>query len=315
LNSAAQTIPDEQRSTLGVASAPSSFNQDTPPAAESLAADLGALPVTVIEARPGWQIVNFKEIWRYRELLVFLTWRDIKVRYKQTVLGALWALLQPLATMIVFVMFLGNVAGISSHETPYPLFVLAGTIAWTFFANAVSSAGSSVVGGQNLVTKVYFPRLIIPMGAVGAGLVDFLVACGLYAVIMAWYGVMPSWNIFLAPLIFLFLALAALGVGTLLAALTVAYRDFRYVVPFGVQLWMFATPCIYMEAEQVVGPNGQTWLPLNPAYGLIYNFRQCLLGGPLNIYALWVSAAVSVVLLVVGCMYFRKVERSFADII
>jgi len=316
LNSAAETVPDSQIGPIppaGETPARPLASQDPPCPAEADGQD--DLPLTVIEARPGWQIVNFRELWRYRELLVFLTWRDIKVRYKQTVLGALWALLQPLATMIVFVMFLGNVAGITTHQTPYPLFVLAGTIAWTFFANAVSTAGSSVVGSQNLVTKVYFPRLIIPMGAVGAGLVDFVVACGLYAVVMAWYGLVPGWNILLAPLIFLFLAIAALGVGTLLAALTVAYRDFRYVVPFGVQLWMFATPCIYMQSEIVVGPNGQTWLPLNPAYGLIYNFRQCLLGGPLDTYALWVSAAVSVALLVVGCMYFRRVERSFADII
>jgi len=316
LNSAAETVPDSQIGPIPpVSETPARplTAQDPPCPAEADGQD--DLPLTVIEARPGWQIVNFRELWRYRELLVFLTWRDIKVRYKQTVLGALWALLQPLATMIVFVMFLGNVAGITSSESPYPLFVLAGTIAWTFFANAVSSAGSSVVGSQNLVTKVYFPRLIIPMGAVGAGLVDFVVACGLYAVVMAWYGLVPGWNILLAPLIFLFLAIAALGVGTLLSALTVAYRDFRYVVPFGVQLWMFATPCIYIQAEQIVGPRGHAWLPLNPAYGLIYNFRQCLLGGPLDTYALWVSAAVSVALLVVGCMYFRRVERSFADII
>jgi lipopolysaccharide transport system permease protein len=318
LNSAAETAPDLQRAPSplpgGAAAAP--FPGQGPPApAEPTAAAQDDLPETVIEARPGWHIVNFKEVWRYRELLVFLTWRDIKVRYKQTVLGALWALLQPLATMIVFVLFLGNVAGITTHETPYPLFVLAGTIAWTFFANAVTTAGSSIVGSQNLVTKVYFPRLIIPMGAVGAGLVDFLVACALYGVVMAWYGLVPGWGIILAPLIFLFLVIAALGVGTLLAALTVAYRDFRYVVPFGVQLWMFATPCIYIQSEQIVGPRGQAWLPLNPAYGLIYNFRQCLLGGPLDIYALWVSAAVSVGLLVLGCMYFRRVERSFADVI
>jgi lipopolysaccharide transport system permease protein len=273
------------------------------------------LPVTVIERRPGWQIVDLRELWRYRELLFFLTWRDIKVRYKQTVLGAAWAVLQPLATMVVFTLFLGRVAGISSGDTPYPLFVFAGLLPWTFFANAIGSASQSIVGNQNLVTKIYFPRLIIPMGAVGAGLVDFLVAFGMLAVMMVYYAVLPGWGVLLVPLIALMLVIAALGVGTLLSALTVAYRDFRYVVPFSIQLWMFATPCIYLDADTVVGPRGQALRPLNPAYGLILNFRQAMFGGPLDWYALGVSSAVSVALLVLGCLYFRRVERSFADII
>ncbi len=273
------------------------------------------LPVTVIERRPGWRFFNLAELWRYRELLGFLTWRDIKVRYKQTVLGAAWAILQPLATMAVFTMFLGRVAGISTGDVPYPLFVFAGLLTWTFFANSVTNAGQSIVGNQNLVTKVYFPRLIIPMSAIGTGLVDFLIAFGMLIVLMICYGSALSWSILLTPVIFLFLAIAALGVGTLLAALTVAYRDFRYVVPFGVQLWMFATPTIYLPVENIVGPRGQALLPLNPAYGLIYNFRQAMLGGALDWYALSVSVSVSLALLVVGCLYFRRVERSFADII
>ena len=274
------------------------------------------LPLTVIERRPSWQIVDLRELWRYHELLFFLTWRDVKVRYKQTVLGAAWAVLQPLATMIVFAVFLGRMAGISEQIEHYALFVFAGMLPWTFFANALSSAGNSVIGNNNLVTKVYFPRLIIPMSAVGAGLVDFAVAFVMLAVMILFTpGVMPGWGLLLLPLIVLLLVVAALGIGTLLAALTVAYRDFRYVVPFGVQLWMFATPCIYLNAAQVVGPRGQMALPLNPAYGLILNFRQAALGDPLDWYALAVSAAVSVALLLVGCMYYRRVERSFADII
>ena len=273
------------------------------------------LPVTIIERRPGWQIVNLREFWRFRELLFFLTWRDIKVRYKQTVLGAAWAVLQPAATMVVFVLFLGRVGGIADNIENYSLFVFAGLLPWTFFANAISSGGQSVVGSQNLVTKVYFPRLIIPMGAVGAGLVDFGIAFGMFLLMLPFYRIWPSWNMLLVPMIVLILVIAALGVGTLLSALTVAYRDFRYVVPFSVQLWMFATPCIYLDAVSVVGPRGTALLPLNPAYGLIHNFRQAMLGGPLDWYGLSVSTSVSIALLLVGCLYFRRVERGFADII
>jgi lipopolysaccharide transport system permease protein len=288
---------------------------ETEPVANPFTPSADDLPLTIIERRPGWQIVNLRELWRYHELLFFLTWRDVKVRYKQTVLGAAWAVLQPLATMVVFVLFLGRVGGIADNIRNYSLFVFAGLLPWTFFANAISSAGQSVVGSQNLVTKVYFPRLIIPMGAVGAGLVDFVITFAMLLVMMPFYHVWPSWNMLLAPLILLVLIIAALGVGTLLSALTVAYRDFRYVVPFSVQLWMFATPCIYLDAATVVGPRGTILLPLNPAYGLIHNFRQAMLGKPFDWYALSVSSAMSVALLLVGCLYFRRVERNFADII
>ena len=272
-------------------------------------------PVTVITRRPGWQIVDFAELWRYRELLYFLTWRDVKVRYKQTVLGAAWAIIQPLATMVVFSLFLGRVAAEASSDIPYPLFVLAGLVPWTFFSNAMSTAGQSVVGNQNLVTKVYFPRLFIPMGAVGAGAVDFVISFGLILLAMLCFDMLPGWTIVLVPLLFLGLMIAALGVGTLLSALTVAYRDFRYVVPFMVQLWMFATPSIYLQADSELGSLSQLVLPLNPAYGLIANFRVAVLGGTFDLYSLAVSGAVSLIFLVVGSLYFRRVERSFADII
>jgi lipopolysaccharide transport system permease protein len=286
------------------------------PASTSPAVDpADDLPVTVIERRPTWQIVDLREMWRYHELLFFLTWRDVKVRYKQTVLGAAWAVLQPLATMIVFAVFLGRMAGVSAEIEHYALFVFAGMLPWTFFANALTSGGNSVIGNQNLVTKVYFPRLIIPMSAVGAALVDFAVAFGMLAVMMLYYGVLPGWGFLLLPVIVLLLVVAALGVSTLLSALTVAYRDFRYVIPFGTQLWMFATPCIYLNADKVVGPRSQLLLPLNPAYGLILNFRQAVLGGSLDWYALTISAVVSVALFLLGCFYFRRVERGFADII
>jgi lipopolysaccharide transport system permease protein len=273
------------------------------------------LPVTIIERRPGWRFMDLGELWRYRELLFILTWRDIKVRYKQTVLGAAWAVIQPLATMVVFSMFFGQVAGLSSGEVQYPLFVFAGLLPWFFFSNAITSASQSVVGSQSLVTKVYFPRLLIPVAAVGAPVVDFAIAFIILLAMMFGYGVMPGWNMLLAPLIALGLLVAALGVGILLSALTVAYRDFRYVVPFMVQLWMFATPAIYMDPETAIGPRGRALLPLNPAYGLIANFRAAILGGGIDWYSLAVSGAVGLGLLVVGCLYFRRVERNFADII
>jgi lipopolysaccharide transport system permease protein len=286
----------------------------------SLSAEtIDQLPVTVIERRRDWQIVDLRELWRYRELLYFLVWRDVKVRYKQTVLGAAWAVLQPLATMLVFTLFLGRVSGVAEGIAHYSLFVFAGMLSWTFFATAITSAASSVVGNQNLVTKVYFPRLIVPMGAVGAALVDFAIAFGMLVAMLVYYGLRyglaPGWQIILVPVLALLLVIAALGVGALLAALTVAYRDFRHVVPFAVQLWMFATPCIYLNASAVLGPRSLALLPLNPAYGLVLNFRQAMLGSPLDWYALAVSGAVSAALLVLGCLYFRRVERSFADII
>lgn len=273
------------------------------------------LLVTVIEPRRAWRFVDVAELWKYRELLVFLVWRDVKVRYKQTVLGAAWAVLQPLATMLVFTLFLGRVAALPSDEVPYPLFVFAGLLPWTLFASAVTSSSQSIVGNQNLVTKVYFPRLIIPASAAGVGLVDFGIAFVMLVVMMLGYGVPPGWGMLLVPALVFGLMVAAMGVGALLAALTVAYRDFRHAVPFMVQVWMFATACIYMRADAVVGPRWQAVLPLNPAYGLVSNFRQAVTGRPLDLYSLAVSGAVSLVLLVAGCMYFRRVERSFADII
>jgi lipopolysaccharide transport system permease protein len=273
------------------------------------------LPVTVIERRPGWRVIDTREMWRYRELLYFLTWRDIKVRYKQTVLGAAWAVLQPFTTMVVFSLFFGRLAEMPAGGVPYPLFVFAGLLPWFFFANAITSASSSVVGNQNLVTKVYFPRLMIPLGAVGASLVDFAIAFAMLLAMMVYYGTPFGWNLCLVPLLSLALLLAAIGVGTLFSALTVAYRDFRHVIPFMVQLWMFATPTIYMHAELSVNPRWHVVLPLNPAYGLIASFRTAVVGGTFDLYSLAVSGTVSLLLLLVGCLYFRRVERTFADII
>ncbi len=279
----------------------------------------GAAPgppaLTVVERRSDWKPVDFRELWRYRELLFFLTWRDVKVRYKQTVLGVVWAVLQPLATMVVFSLFFGRMAAAPKTHVPYPLFVFAGLLPWTFFANAIGAAGQSVVGNQNLVTKVFFPRLIIPAGAVGAGLVDLAISSVLLLLMMLYYGVAPGWGLVMVLPLTLGLVTAALGVGTLLSALTVNYRDFRHAVPFLVQLWMFATPTIYLQAGDMVGPRLRPLLPLNPAYGLISAFRWAALGGPFDAYSLAVSASASVALLLAGCLYFRRVEGGFADVI
>jgi lipopolysaccharide transport system permease protein len=272
-------------------------------------------PTMVVEPHPGWRLLDVRDLWRYRELLYFLAWRDVKVRYKQTVLGAAWAVLQPFATMLVFSLFLGRVVSAPGTHIAYPLFVFAAMLPWMFFANAISTAAQSVVVSQNLVTKVYFPRMIIPMGAVAAALVDFIVGVSMLVLMMVYYRIPPGWTSLLIPLLVGVLAIAALGVGSLLAALTVAYRDFRHVIPFMVQLWMFATPAIYLQADHAISRRWIPWLPLNPAYGLIVNFRAAALGQPLDPWALCVSGAVSILLLMAGCLYFRRVERSFADTI
>jgi lipopolysaccharide transport system permease protein len=277
--------------------------------------ELSELPVTIIVPHRGWRVLGLVELWAHRELLGFLCWRDVKLRYKQTVLGAAWAVLQPLMTMIVFSIFFARLAHVSSAGLPYPLFAFAGLLPWTFFANAVAGAGQSVVGNERLITKVYFPRLIIPLSSVTAGLVDFAIACGMLGLLMAYYGVAPSLTLAIAPLMVLGLYLAAAGVGTMLAALNVAYRDFRYLVPFLVQLWLFATPTVYMDAAAAVSPAWRHLLPLNPAYGLIAGFRAAIIGSPLDLYSVSVSLAVATVLFIGGSLYFRRVEQYFADVI
>jgi lipopolysaccharide transport system permease protein len=272
------------------------------------------LPLTVIEPRTGWAVVNLQELWRYRELLFFLAWRDVKIRYKQTALGLGWAVAQPLATMAVFALFLGRAAGVSAGIEHYPLYVFAGMVGWAFFSNTVSAAGMSVISNERLVTKIYFPRLIIPLSTVGVGLFDLGIATGLLGLIALAYGVAPGWSLLALPFAIIMLAVAAAGVGVLLSALVVAQRDFKYVLTFGVQLWMFATPCVYMSSESL-HPTARMLLPLNPAYGLIQGFRDAALGGPIDVYSFELSSMVGVVIAFVGLVYFRRVERSFADTI
>jgi lipopolysaccharide transport system permease protein len=281
------------------------------------AAELALLaqrPTVVLQPTAGWRLINWRELWRYRELLYFLVWRDVKVRYKQTVLGAAWAVLQPAMMMLVFTVFLNWMAGVASGDCPYPLFAYLGFLPWSFFASAITNAAGSVVGSERLITKIYFPRLAIPFAAVGAAAVDFAIAFGLQMLLMMWYGVAPGPSLLLLPAILGLLLLSALGVGTLLAALTVQYRDFRHVIPFMVQFWMFATPTIYLQASASAG-----WirdlLALNPLTGLIQAYRAATLGQGVAWDQLAVSTAMASLTLACGCLYFRRVEDTFADII
>lgn len=261
------------------------------------------------------QGIPFRELWRYRELLYFLTWRDIKIRYKQTALGAAWAILQPLTTMLIFSLLFGRLAGMENKTggIPYPIYVFAGLLPWTFFATALSNSGNSVVGSANLITKVYFPRLIIPLAAAAAGLVDLAISFSVLLVMMAYFKIAITAQLLFLPLFLFGTILAATGVGTLLAALTVAFRDFRYVVPFLVQIWMFITPVIYPSS--IIPKQWQWAQALNPMAGLIDGFRAAFLGRPFEWGNILISFAVSIVLFFVGLSYFRSVERRFADII
>jgi len=323
---------------------PGTEDRGLAPAGASASEPAPARVVTHIRPARGWQWINIGELWQFRELVYFLTWRDVKVRYKQTVLGAAWAILQPLMMMVVFTIFFGRVAGVSSGDLPYPLFAYAGLLPWTFFATAIAAAGTSVVGSERLITKIYFPRLAVPFAAVGAAVVDFLIAFGLLIAMMVYYRIAPGWGLLLMPAIFGSILLAALGVGTLLAALNVTYRDFRYVIPFLVQLWMFATPSVYMQvadeattAVQAPAPSSAVAQPhaarsqatgkgtstsvvraalaLNPMTGLISAFRASVLGGAVSWSKLVIPALCATTVFIIGCFYFRRVEDGFADVI
>ncbi len=274
----------------------------------------------VIGPPRGWQLINFRELWQFRELLFFLAWRDVKVRYKQTFLGAAWAILQPAMMMVVFTIFFNKIGGIatekSAKDPPYELFVCAGLLAWTFFATAIANAGQSVLGSERLITKIYFPRLSLPFASVLAAVVDCLIAFGLLFVVMIWFQWWPTWQFLLVPVILLVITLGAMGVGTLLAGLHVAYRDFRYVTPFMIQLWMFATPTVYMPTPPDADKGFVAFaMNCNPMTGLVASFRAACLGTEIPWLSLGISTATVCVLFLAGCFYFRKVEDWFADII
>lgn len=270
-------------------------------------------PLLVLEPGKGWITLDLRNVWAHRELLYLLTWRDIKIRYKQTALGVVWAIIQPLVPMIIFTLFFGRLAGIPSDGIPYAAFAYGGLLPWTYFANAVGNSATSIVGSSSLVTKVYFPRMIIPGSAILAALVDFFIACSLLAVLMIWYRLPLHPNIVMLPYLVLLVTTLALGVGMFFAGLTVKYRDVRYALPFVIQFWMFATPIIFPAS--IVPPRWRWVLALNPLTGVIENFRAALFGKPFNWSALAFSSLVACVLLVYAAYAFRRLERSFADVI
>jgi lipopolysaccharide transport system permease protein len=267
-----------------------------------------------IEPARSWQGLRLAELWRYRELLYFFVWRDIKVRYKQTVLGALWAVIQPLAGTALFTLFFGRLGGLSRQvDGSYSLFVYVGLSLWTFFANAVSLAANSLVGSSHLIAKVYFPRLLIPISAICSGLVDFAVAFGFLLVLMGVYRITPSAQFLTLPLFLFGTMIVAAGAGVMFSALIVSYRDFRYVIAFVVQLWLFATPVLY--TLESIPTEWRVLYATNPMVGMISGFRTTVLGGPFQLDVILTSTAVAVVLLAAGLRYFTSVERRFADVI
>lgn len=288
----------------------SSVNSITPPAS-------GEIPHLVIEPTRSWVALNLRDVWAYRELLYFLTWRDVRVRYKQTALGASWAVLQPLAQMLLFTLFFGRLAKMPSDGLPYPLFAYTALMPWIFFSNALTTSSNSLVVSSGLITKVYFPRLIMPAASVLAGLVDFACAFALFIGLMAWYRVPLTLNILWLPVFVALVGMLALGIGTWLAAMNVRFRDVRYVVPFLIQFWMFASPVIYPMS---LVPERFRWIyALNPLAGIIEGMRATLLGGINGARIDWMStaaaAAVTTALLLYAAYDFRRMERGFADVI
>jgi homopolymeric O-antigen transport system permease protein len=272
------------------------------------------LPFLVLEPSKGLVRLNLRDVWAYRELLFFLVWRDVKVRYKQTVLGAAWAILQPLMTMVVFSVFFGRLGKIPSDGIPYPVFALTALLPWQLFAYSLNESSNSLVTSQSLITKVYFPRLVVPLAAVLAGLVDFAIAFIVLMVLLLYYGIVPTRAVVLLPFFLLLAVASALAVGLWLSSLNVKYRDVRYTIPFLTQLWLFLTPVAYPSS--IVPANWRALYGLNPMAGVVEGFRWALLGttgnsGPL----VPVSILAVVVLLVGGLVYFRQTERTFADLV
>jgi len=272
------------------------------------------LPVIYLKPSKGWLSIDLKELWRYRELIFFLTWRDIKVRYKQAVLGIAWAVLQPLLTMLIFTLIFGVLLGTPSQGLPYQLFSLTALLPWQLFATALQRSSVSLVGNSNLITKIYFPRLAIPLSTVFAALVDFVISFFVLLGVMLYYNTWPGWNMLWLPLMVLLSLLTALSVGLWLSALNVQYRDIQHMVPFLIQVWMYASPIVY-PIETI--PEGiWRWLyGLNPMVGVIQGFRWALLGGDPPDITMAISVAMVLVLLISGIYYFRRMEKTFADIV
>lgn len=270
------------------------------------------VPVTIIEPSSGWVALRLGALWRFRELLYFLVWRDVKVRYKQTVLGAAWAILQPILTMVIFSIFFGKLAGMPSDGVPYPLFAYVALVPWTFFANGLTLSSNSLVSNQSLLRKVYFPRLVIPISAVASGLIDFAIAFVVLTGMVLWYGITPTSNVVWLPALVLLALVTALGAGLWFSALNVLYRDVQYVVPFLVQVWLYATPIVYPSS--IVPQRWRALYAINPMVGVVEGFRWALLGtgtapGPMIL----VSAVAALAGLIGGLLFFRRMEKSFSD--
>jgi lipopolysaccharide transport system permease protein len=297
---------------------------EAPPDAQSAAAvqtpvrpapDAAAdVPLTVIRPLRGWRSLGIRDMWEFRELFYFLTWRDLKVRYKQTVFGASWAILQPLVTMVVFTIFFGNLAGLSSDGAPYPIFSFAALLPWMLFSSALTQAGMSLITNQQLVTKIYFPRLIIPLASTLSCVADFLLASLVMVGLMAYYSVAPTVWVALLPLLFLLTMATALAAGLWLAALNARYRDIRYTIPFLVQFWFFLTPIVYSAG---ILPARFTFVyGLNPMVGVVQGFRWALIGQAAHVGKLLIlSIVIVIVTLVSGLIYFRRTETIFADVV
>ncbi|MBN1264764.1 MAG: ABC transporter permease [Anaerolineales bacterium] len=270
--------------------------------------------LTIIRPSSGWRQINLKELWRYRELVYFLIWRDVKVRYKQTLLGAAWAIIQPLMTMIVFSIFFGSLAKIPTDGIPYPIFSYTALLPWQLFETGISKSGSSLVSGRGLLTKVYFPRLAIPLAPVIAALVDFALAFLVLIVMMLYYGYPPTRAIWTLPLFLLLAMITALGAGFWLSAMNVWYRDIGYIIPFFSRIWFYLTPITY--AASIVPEKFRILYALNPMVGVVEGFRWAMLGhGDAPSAQILVSVLISVVLMVSGAFYFRRMERTFADVV
>lgn len=272
------------------------------------------LPVIHIAPSKGWVSLRLGELWQYRELLFFFVWRDIKVRYKQTILGVSWAIIQPFFTMIVFSLFFGRLAKVPSDGLPYPIFSYAALVPWTFFANGLTLASNTLVSNANMVKKIYFPRLTMPVAAVLAGVVDFILAFSILLLMMLFYDVVPTANVLWLPLFLLLALITCLGASLWLSAMNVQFRDVRYVIPFLIQLWLFVTPIAY--SSKLLDEPWRTLYGVNPMAGVVEGFRWALLGtdmapGPM----LFVSALIALLLLLSGGLYFRRMEKTFADVV
>lgn len=271
------------------------------------------IPHSVIKPKRGWQAIEWSELVAYRDLFYFLVWRDLKVRYAQSVLGIGWAVVQPVATMIVFSIFLGGLAGLDSDGVPYPLFAFAALVPWAYFSNAMTDSSSSLVVQAQMITKIYFPRMIIPLTAILARLVDFIIAFGLLLILMLVFQVAPTWNVVYLPLLVLLMTLTASGAGMWLTALAIQYRDVRYAMQFGVQLLMYAAPVVYPLS--LIPENIRHLYALNPMVGVVEGFRSALIGtGPMPWDLIAIGSVVAVALFFSGAYYFRRMEKLFADV-